>query len=67
MIIYMPHSCDKGKSIVHSAIVLTLLAQASTIHCKKKVSDIPVPSRDVTNQTLPRRKKLNYFRPERVW
>jgi hypothetical protein len=24
-------------------------------HCKKKVTDFPVPSRDVTNQTLPGR------------
>jgi hypothetical protein len=24
-----------------------------TLHCKKKVSDFPVPSQDVTNQTLP--------------
>jgi hypothetical protein len=23
------------------------------VHCKKMVSDFPVPSRDVTNQTLP--------------
>ncbi len=25
------------------------------VHCKKKVGDFPVPSRDVTNQTLPGR------------
>ncbi len=23
------------------------------VYCKKKVSDFPVPSRDVTNQTVP--------------
>jgi hypothetical protein len=23
------------------------------LHCKKKVSDFPVPSRDITNQSLP--------------
>ncbi len=33
----------------------------STLHCKKKVSDIPVPSRDVTSQTLNSREKLNYW------
>jgi hypothetical protein len=29
-----------------------------TVHCKKKVNDFPVPSRDVTNQTLPARQSL---------
>ncbi len=29
--------------------------EPSIIHCKKKVSDFPVPSRDVTYQTLPGR------------
>jgi hypothetical protein len=33
----------------------------------KKVNDFPVPSRDVTNQTLPGRECLNYSRPVRVW
>ncbi len=33
----------------------------------KKVSDFPVSSRDVTNQTLPGREKLNYSPPGRVW
>jgi hypothetical protein len=33
----------------------------------KKVTDFPVPSRDVTNQTLSGREKLKYFRPVRVW
>ena len=33
----------------------------------KKVSDFPVPSRDVTNQTLPGRELLNYSWPQRVW
>jgi len=31
------------------------------IHCKKRVSDFPVPSRDVTNQTLPDREKIKLF------
>ncbi len=35
--------------------------------CKKKVSDFPVPSRDVTNQTLPGRESFYYSRPGRVW
>jgi hypothetical protein len=33
----------------------------------KKVSDLPVPSRDVTNQTLPGRVQLNYSWPGIVW
>ncbi len=36
------------------------------IHCKKKVTDFPVPSRDVTIQTLPGWEKLNYSRLGRV-
>ncbi len=40
---------------------------AVTLHCKKKVSHFPVPSRDVTDQTLPGQEKLNYSRPGRVW
>ncbi len=30
-------------------------------------SGFPVPSRDVTNQTLPGREKFNYSRPGRLW
>jgi hypothetical protein len=33
----------------------------------KKVSGFPVPSRDVTNQTLPGRELLNYSRSRGVW
>ncbi len=29
------------------------LTEFGKVHCKKKVSDIPVPSRDATYQTLP--------------
>ncbi len=35
---------------------VTLIVQLAFVHCKKKVSDFPVPSRDVTNQTLSGRK-----------
>ncbi len=34
---------------------------------EKKVSGFPVPSRDVTYQTLPGRELLSYSRPRRVW
>jgi hypothetical protein len=33
----------------------------------KKGYPFPVSSRDVTNQTLPGREKINYSRPRRVW
>ncbi len=33
----------------------------------RKLIDFPVPSRDVTDQTLPGREKFNYSRPGRVW
>ncbi len=33
----------------------------------KKFIHFPVPSRDVTYQTLPCREKFNYSRPERVF
>ncbi len=39
----------------------------SLLYTVKKVSHFPVPSRDVTDQTLPGREKLNYSRPGRVW
>jgi hypothetical protein len=42
------------------------LASDSKPYTKKKVSDFPVPSRDVTNQTLPGR-ELNYSLLGRVW
>jgi hypothetical protein len=37
------------------------------LYTVKKVIDFPVPSRDVTNQTLPGQEKFNYSRLERVW
>ncbi len=39
----------------------------NSIHCKKKVTDFPVPSRDVTNKTLPGGKKFYYSPPGRLW
>jgi hypothetical protein len=44
-----------------------IYASVPRLHCKKKVSRFPVPSRDVTNQTLPGLEKLNYSRLGRVW
>ncbi len=37
------------------------------LYTVKKVSVFPVLSRDVTNQTLPGREKINYSRPGRVY
>jgi hypothetical protein len=36
-------------------------------HTVKKIIVFPVPSWDVTNQTLPGRELLNYSRPGVVW
>jgi hypothetical protein len=48
--------------------ILVLIAQAGRItHWKKKVSRFPVPSRDVTYQTLPGRALLIIHWPGRVW
>ncbi len=38
---------------------------AVMVHCKKKVSDFPAPSWDVTKQTLPGRKYIVKFFPAR--
>ncbi len=38
----------------------------SNVHCKKVIV-FPVPSGDVTNQSLPGQDLLNYSRPGRVW
>jgi hypothetical protein len=53
---------------VWSYIYFTFLSMDTTIYLyrKKKVSDIPVHSRDVTYQTLSGREKFNYSRPRRV-
>jgi hypothetical protein len=37
------------------------------IYTVKIFNDFPVHSRDVTNQTIPRREYKNYSRPGRVW
>ncbi len=39
----------------------------ATIYTVKKVSGFPVPSRDVTYQTLLGREQFNYSQPGRVW
>ncbi len=44
-----------------------LLVQQMRACTVKKVIVFPVPSRDVTNQTLPGRELLTYSRPGRVW
>ncbi len=56
---------ENRKSIIffHSAGIGT----RGNCTAKKKVSDFPVPSRDVTNQAIPGQEKFNYSRPGRVW
>ncbi len=47
----------------HTSYIIQLFAYT----VKKNVSDFPVPSRDVTYQTLPGLEKFYYSRPGRVW
>ncbi len=56
--------CKQAASNHISKIFFTLTAPIYTV---KKVSGFPVPSRDVTDQTLPGWELLNYSRPGRVW
>ncbi len=44
-------SCAKALPRMHKFF-------SSIVHCNKKVTDFPVPSRDVTNQTIPGRESL---------
>ncbi len=45
----------------------TVALNCLTKYTVKIFNDFPVPSRDVTNQTLPGQEQLNYSRPGRVW
>jgi hypothetical protein len=49
----------KETSVYCKVIGIKIRTYKTIIHFKKKVSNFPVPSRDVT--------KLNYFPPGRVW
>jgi hypothetical protein len=44
----------------------TVIVKILTYTVNKKVCNFPVPSRDVTDETLPGREKLNYSRLGRV-
>jgi|688.fasta_scaffold836330_1 hypothetical protein len=44
-----------------------ILEMGGGMYTEKNVSHIPVPSRYITDQTLPGREKLNYSHPGRVW
>jgi hypothetical protein len=46
---------------------LTLFQVCTVLYTVKKVSNFPVPGRDITNQTHPGREQLNYSPPGRVW
>jgi hypothetical protein len=52
--------------IVFSVIQYIFYSLPPLLHCKKVVVFL-VPSRDVTNHTLPVRELLNYSRPGRFW
>jgi hypothetical protein len=49
--------------LIYTVIIVsryTLPYEEEMVHCKKRVSDFPISSQVVTNQTLPGRKLLNY-------
>jgi hypothetical protein len=57
----------RGRSYNSRRILILFTITTQTLKNKgKKVNDFPVPSRDVTDQTLPGQEKLNYSRPGRV-
>jgi hypothetical protein len=55
-----------GPLVIHSGNDVTLDSNYNYRYTVKKVNHFPVPSRDVTDQTLPGREKLKYSRPGRV-
>jgi hypothetical protein len=59
----------KEKNFFNSFIFLKPLLPLGTefLYTVKKVIIFPGPSQDATNQALPGRELLNYFRPGRVW
>ncbi len=61
--------CDQhGECDVPEPAPLTFTRLSTQLrYTVKKVNDFPVPSRDVTYQTLPGREKFTYSRPVRVW
>ncbi len=48
-------------------IIMAYFSTCMNMYTVKKVYNFPVPSRAVTDQTLPGREKFNYSRPMRVW
>jgi hypothetical protein len=52
--------CDAAVEVIRRSVT-TLL------YTVKKGNNFPVPSRDVTNETLSGRELFNYSRPDRVW
>ncbi len=51
--IYLARASRQGSTFSH--LVITGQNDKKALHCKKKFSGFPVPSRDVTYQTLPSR------------
>ncbi len=49
---------------MYQLLILLSLSPVNREHSEKKFIVFPVPSRDVTNQTLPGQELLNYSQPE---
>ncbi len=57
-----------GRQLCHPSRLLPIRSGIYTVlYTVKKISDFPVPSRDVIYQTLPGREFLNFSQPGRVW
>ncbi len=60
--------CQNVSIELFLASIPKIYARRFCSYTVKKDSDFPIPSQDVTNQTLPGRESLNYSRPgTRVW
>ncbi len=63
LLIYESVPGSRFVSRPRNLIFLRPKKRSNSYTLKKKVDDFPVPSRDVTNQTVSGREKLNYSRP----
>jgi hypothetical protein len=56
-----------GRDRLHHILLIKYMFIGYRYYTVKNVNDFPVPSRDVTHQTLPGGEYFNYSRPWRVW
>jgi hypothetical protein len=67
----MPYNDRRREAIPYHILYTRIMGGAGGhthyTYTVKKVSDFPVPSRDVTYKALPGREKFNYSWPGKVW